>query len=233
MEVFRKYGVAASFLFPLIDAGAQDFESTPVTFVAADCQISKDGGAFANTGCIPWHVGNGVYAASLTSTEMQAARVALTVIDAATKAWEDQAIIIGTYGHASAQHAFDLDTATQNVNTSTVSASAITASAFDAGAVDAAAIGACAIGSAEIAATGANKIADHTIRRTFENACDSVDGDTKTGRSLLGGIGKLVNKITSSGGTLTIYEDDDTTSLFTQSVTTDSGADPITELDTV
>ena len=77
-----------------------------------------------------------------------------------------------------------------------------------------------------------NKIADHTIRRTFENACDSPDGDTKSFRSLLGAIGKLVNKVEASGGTLTIYEDDDTTSLGTQTITTDSGADPITTLDT-
>ena len=83
-----------------------------------------------------------------------------------------------------------------------------------------------------VAASAANKIADHTIRRTFQNACDSSDGDTKTGRSLLGAIAKLVNKIAASGGTLTVYEDDDTTSLFTQTITTDSGADPITTLDT-
>lgn len=77
-----------------------------------------------------------------------------------------------------------------------------------------------------------NKIADHVIRRAFQNACDSSDGDTKTGRSLLGAIAKLVNKVMSSGGTLTIYEDDDITSLFTQAITTNASADPITELDT-
>lgn len=84
----------------------------------------------------------------------------------------------------------------------------------------------------EIQGAQANKIADHTIRRTFENACDSSDGDTKAGRSLLGAIAKLVNKVAAAGGTLTVYEDDDTTSLFTQTLTTDSGADPITEIDT-
>jgi len=77
-----------------------------------------------------------------------------------------------------------------------------------------------------------NTIADFIIRRTFQNACDSTDGDTKTGRSLLGAIAKLVNRISSSGGTLTVYEDDDSTSLFTQTVTTSGSADPITQLDT-
>jgi hypothetical protein len=77
-----------------------------------------------------------------------------------------------------------------------------------------------------------NTIADYLIRRTFQNAADSADGDTKTGRSLLGAIAKLVNKIEASGGTLTVYEDDDTTSLFTQTITTNAAADPITALDT-
>lgn len=104
MEVWRKYGVATTVLVPLIDAGAQDFESTPVSFVATDTQISKDEGAFGNTGSTPAHEGNGIYSLALTSTEMEAARIAITIIDAATKEWEDQAIIITTYGHESAEH---------------------------------------------------------------------------------------------------------------------------------
>ena len=115
MEVLRKYGVATTILFPLVDAGAIDFESTPVTFVAADCQISKNEGAFANTGSTPIHEGGGIYSLALTATQMQAARIVITVIDAATKAWEDQAVLIATYGNASAQHAFDLDLAEQLV----------------------------------------------------------------------------------------------------------------------
>jgi len=82
-----------------------------------------------------------------------------------------------------------------------------------------------------VVAAVANKIADHVIRRSFENACDSSDGDAKSYRSLLGAIAKLVNKIAVSGSTLTVYEDDDTTSLGTQTVTSES-ADPITALDT-
>lgn len=88
------------------------------------------------------------------------------------------------------------------------------------------------ITSTAIAASGANKIADHTIRRTFQNACDSADGDTKTFRSLLGAIAKLVNKIGPSGSNLQVFEDDDTTVLGTQAITTDAGANPITVLDT-
>lgn len=85
----------------------------------------------------------------------------------------------------------------------------------------------------EISATIANKIADHIIRRSLSTALASSDGDTKAFRSLAGAISKLVNKIAISGSTLTIYEDDDTTSLGTQNLTTDAAADPITGADTV
>lgn len=111
MEILRKYNTAATIVFPLVDAGAQDFESTPVTFAAGDTKIIKDEGAAANTTNNPSHEGNGIYSLALTATEMQAARIVITVIDSATKAWEDQAIIIATYGNASAQHEFDLDAA--------------------------------------------------------------------------------------------------------------------------
>ena len=55
-------------------------------------------------------------------------------------------------------------------------------------------------------------------------------------RSLLGAIGKLVNKWSISGTTLTITQEDDVTSTApggTQTLTATAGADPITALDTV
>jgi hypothetical protein len=77
-----------------------------------------------------------------------------------------------------------------------------------------------------------NQIADHTIRRSFANAAASSDGDTKSFRSLLGAIAKLVNKISVSGSSLTITEEDDSTALGTQTLTTDSNAQPIVSADT-
>lgn len=78
-----------------------------------------------------------------------------------------------------------------------------------------------------------NKVADHVLRRTVQNALDSSDGDAKTFRSLVGAVSKLVNKISVSGGNLLITEDDDATTLGTQAITTAPGADPISALDTV
>jgi hypothetical protein len=84
----------------------------------------------------------------------------------------------------------------------------------------------------DISATIANKLADHTLRRTYANARASSDGDTFDFRSLLGAIAKLVNKWTISGATLTLYHEDDATSAGTQAITSDAAADPITQLDT-
>lgn len=92
---------------------------------------------------------------------------------------------------------------------------------------------ALASGETVTLATGEHdKIADHVLRRTVQNALDSSDGDTKDFRSLVGAVSKLVNKVALSGSTLTIYEDDDTTALGTQTVTTNESGQPISAVDT-
>ena len=112
MAEIRKYAIGSTILFPLIDRGTADFDATPVTFAAGDVQISKDGGGFADTTNLPTHVGKGIYTLSLTLTELTAAKIVVAIVDVAPKSWEDQAVYIETYGNASAEHAFDLDTAT-------------------------------------------------------------------------------------------------------------------------
>ena len=109
-----KYGEARTVEIPVVKRAVADFAvGADWTPVAGDVKISKDGAAAANVTNLPTALvmGNGaVWSFALTATEMQAARVLVTVVDAATKAVEDQSFIIETYGHASAQHAFDLDT---------------------------------------------------------------------------------------------------------------------------
>lgn len=83
-----------------------------------------------------------------------------------------------------------------------------------------------------LSAATCNQIADHILRRTFANAVASSDGDTVAFRSMLGAVAKLVNRVAASGSTLTIYREDDSTSLGTQTLTTNASADPITEVDT-
>lgn len=85
---------------------------------AGDVKISKDGGAAANIGTLPVAVAMGnssIWKFVFTDAELQAAFIAVTVSDSATKAVDDTGFSIETYGNASAQHAFDLDTANPTV----------------------------------------------------------------------------------------------------------------------
>ena len=304
MTFLSKYGAARHIYIPMVKRAVVDHAvGADWTPAAGDVKISKDGGAAANVTNLPVAIAMGnsaLWDFSLTATEMQAAQIAVTIADSATKAVEDSGFVIETYGHASAQHAVDLDdgvraglTALPNaaadaagglpisdaggldldarldaaVSTRLASASytappsaASIRAEMDANSTDLDAIGVLATGikaktdnlpaspaavgsamtlasgaidSAAIAAAAANKIADHILRRALASALASSDGDTKTFRSLAGAIAKLVNRIVSSGGTLTIYEPDDTTSLGTQALTTDAAAEPIVEANTV
>jgi len=108
----RKYGVATTIDFQLYDLTGVDLK-TGATFAAGDIKIMKDEGAEANTTNTPTDEGRG-YSITLTSTEMEAARIVIYAVDQSSpKVWLDTAIVIETYGNASAQHAFDLDTATK------------------------------------------------------------------------------------------------------------------------
>lgn len=110
----NKYGVARVIEIPLQKAGSNNFAvGADWTPAAGDVKIIKDGGAAANVTNLPTAIasGNGaVWSFSLTATEMQAARLIVVVSDASTKAVEDEAFVIETYGNSSGQHEFDLDT---------------------------------------------------------------------------------------------------------------------------
>lgn len=109
MTELRKYNAAATVLFPLVSRGLADLDTT-ATFAAGDVKLIKDEGAAANTTNLPVHEGNGIYSVALTATELSCARAGITIVDqTAPKVWEDQALIIDTYGDAAAQHELDLD----------------------------------------------------------------------------------------------------------------------------
>lgn len=112
MAELYKYGVAVTLYKPIIKRAVVDFAlGADWTPAAGDVKISKDGGVAANVTNLPTALAMGntaLWLFSLTATEMQAAKVRITVSDAATKAVEDVAFEIDTYGNASAQHAVDL-----------------------------------------------------------------------------------------------------------------------------
>jgi len=105
----RKYGVETTLNFQLYETDATDLK-TDAAHASGDTKIMKDEGAEANTTNGFTDEGQG-YSIVLTATEMQAARIVVYVVDQGTKAWLDTALVVETYGNASAMHAFDLDTA--------------------------------------------------------------------------------------------------------------------------
>lgn len=118
----RKYGVETTIVFPVPKLNDTDFAATgDWTPAATDIRITKDAGTLvdcSNTAVAVSGAGSLLWALTLTATEMEAAVVTLQIVDAVL---EHDAITVETYGHANAQHAFDLDTAIQGVNVTQIS----------------------------------------------------------------------------------------------------------------
>lgn len=108
-EIFlRKYGTATTIDFALYGTDGVDLK-TDASFDAGDLKIMKDEGDEGNTANLPTDEGQG-YSLVLSETEEQAARIKIYIVDQTSpKTWLDRTITIETYGHASAQHAFDLN----------------------------------------------------------------------------------------------------------------------------
>lgn len=161
--LLAKYDQAKTvdFCLYITDATTGAVKVENAVHASGDTYLMKDEGAEANTTNAFVDEGS-CYSIALTATEMQAARVTLNIEDQGTKAWADKCVVIETYGNASAEHAFDLDTATQSVS---VGSGGITTASFASGAIDATAIAADAIGASELAtaAIGAAEIATDAI----------------------------------------------------------------------
>jgi len=113
--ILAKYGTELTFHAPMIKAGAVDHATnSDWTPLAGDVKVSKDEGTQANIGTLPAYT-NGEWVWTLSATEMQAEKVYVKAVDSATKAVEDQAFMVLTYGNASAHIVSDLD----SLNTTT------------------------------------------------------------------------------------------------------------------
>lgn len=146
----RKYGVECTVDFQLWDTDGASFQVAAV-HAAGDTVRMLDEGAEGNTTNAFTDEGTG-YSIVFTAAEMTCARFVMYVADQTVpKIWLDESVVVETYGNAAAQHAFDLDTATQNVNVSTISNDAVTAAAIANAAIDAATFAAGAIDATAIA----------------------------------------------------------------------------------
>jgi len=96
MEILGKFGIQQTFYFPLVKAGVNDLAvSADYTPVTADCRLSKDGGTWAAATNTIADETEG-WSITLTSAELSATRIHLNIVDAATKAVEDQSLIVNT-----------------------------------------------------------------------------------------------------------------------------------------
>lgn len=84
-----------------------------------------------------------------------------------------------------------------------------------------------AIDATAIADGGANKIADHVLRRHSANVEGSSHGDSIAFKSLLGTVSKQTHKVDIDGTDLDTYKSDGTTVLGTQALVTDANSDPV------
>lgn len=106
-RVWRKYGELAIIDFTLFETGGVNFNSD-ATHDTGDTKISKDEGGEINT--TNGFVDNGTgFSLTLTAAETTARRVFVPIVDQYNKQWLDDYIMVETYGHTSAMHAFNLD----------------------------------------------------------------------------------------------------------------------------
>jgi hypothetical protein len=131
MNILGKYNQAKTITFDLVAPDGVDL-ITNATFAAGDVVLMSDEGVEANTTNLPTDEGTG-YSLVLTAAEMSMARGRIYIIDqTGTKVWLDKSIGIETYGDPNAEHAFDLDTATQDVNAIQISGDATAADNLEA-----------------------------------------------------------------------------------------------------
>lgn len=115
MELERKYGQLADIWFPMIIKGETNFASAGLTFEAADVKLVTDGGGPTNATNTPTHVGGGLYHLVLEAAEMEYSYVQVILHDD-DEQFEDQCILIKTYGDTSAAVRWDFDTVVPEVN---------------------------------------------------------------------------------------------------------------------
>ena len=133
----RLYGTATTIQVPLIAFSTTSFHTsiTSTVFAAGDTKISLNNAGFTNTATTPTgDASNFTMVLSLTAAELSASRISVRIVDqTAAKVWEDQMVILETYGTTTAQHAFNRNqTAVQASLTANnaVVVSSITSTAF-------------------------------------------------------------------------------------------------------
>jgi len=228
----RKYGVATTIDFELYELDGTDLVTNAVS-ATGDIKIMKDEGDEATLAADAFVDEGTGYSLAVGATEMEAARIAIYVVDQSSpKIWLDKVLIIETYGNASAQHPFDLGTAATAMRgtDSAALASAWTAAlatalanytATRAGYLDNLSVGAVAL-EATLTAIKGSGWSDETLK-AIKAAIDAIGGDA-TAANQTRIIQILTGKWEITGNQLIMYDSDGTTVLYTFDLTRDDTA---------
>jgi hypothetical protein len=166
-------------------------------------------------------------AASIASNAIAATKLASDAVDEIVDAVWDEAraghTTNGTFGQGVASVQGNV---TGSVGSVTGAVGSVTAGVNVAsGGIAAAAFAAGAVDAAALAADAVTEIADGVLKRDFS----AVTGEAA--RSMLNALRWLRNKWSVSGTTLTVTKEDDATTAWTSTVTTDAAAEPVTGSD--
>lgn len=97
MEILAKYGIQQTFYFTMVKAGSTDLAvSGDWTPAATDADIIIDGGTSAQCTNTIASETDVIWSLTLTAAEMSGSKIAISIVDSATKAVEDNVLIIST-----------------------------------------------------------------------------------------------------------------------------------------
>ena len=242
MEELRLHNTTTTIYFPMIKAGVQDFaQGGDWTPAAADTKLSLDGGAFANSTNLPAHEGQGIWSLVLTAGELNGKTMVMSIIDAATKAVEDQSIVVSTYGNAAAQIvALPADViqwlgtapgaliggagGRVDASVGAMEAAVLTAAAIANNAITAVKIATDALTSAKIDASFGNELADALLSRDF----DQVEAAAPVHSLVVAGL-HSVSRVRDNSGVEQTFQTDGSTLKASRTLTPDATAQPIKE----
>ena len=112
----RKYGAGTTVDFNLYKLDGTGLKIDAAS-AAGDVTLYRDEAGVETLDADAFVDEGAIYSLALSAAEMTAARIMVVILDLSDpQVWLDKTLIIETYGNASAQHAFDLDLATQPVN---------------------------------------------------------------------------------------------------------------------
>jgi hypothetical protein len=120
-EIFlRKYGVETKVDFALYKLDGTGLKSDAAS-ATGDITLSRDEGDEETLDADAFVDEGKGYSITLSAAEMQCGHMIAYIIDQSSpQVWLDKTLIVETYGNASAQHAFDLDTAQQAVTVAAI-----------------------------------------------------------------------------------------------------------------